>query len=117
MSQASKILMPTDFSPNANQAFRYAAMLTDKLNCELTLFHVATLYVDDPHQGQHHFPDFKEFYSKLEKNAQTKLLKFTLEYDKLNINNQLCQESGNGSNHDGNIWIERFGKITHRFND
>jgi len=42
MKKISKILVPTDFSQNANNAFRYAIWMADKCNAEITLYHVVS---------------------------------------------------------------------------
>ncbi|MFQ5640261.1 MAG: universal stress protein [bacterium] len=86
MSNIKKILMPTDFSKNANQALRYAALLADRLRAELTLLHVVTLYQDDSNDPDYHFPDLKEIYGKLEKSAANNMDKFTHEFERLQVN-------------------------------
>ena len=35
-----KILIPVDFSPHSNHALRYARVLAERFDCELTLMHV-----------------------------------------------------------------------------
>lgn len=68
-----KILMPTDFSNNANQALRYAVMLVDKFECQLILFHVVPLHGEDPNAPGSHFPDLQEFYRQLETHAKDRM--------------------------------------------
>ena len=42
-----KILCPVDFSPVANNAIEYAAMLAQKINAEITLFHMQSIPLVD----------------------------------------------------------------------
>lgn len=73
MSKIKKILMPTDFSENANQALRYGARMADLFDAELTLFHVISIYEEDPYDQKHKFPDLKAFNAKLEVSAMSKM--------------------------------------------
>lgn len=73
MAMFTKILMPTDFSVNAQQAMRYATMLAKKLNSHLTLLHVMTVHEEDPYNPVHNFPDLKDFYDHIEKTATSQL--------------------------------------------
>ncbi|NIR49055.1 universal stress protein [candidate division KSB1 bacterium] len=86
MAKIEHILMPTDFSESANQALRYGVMLADKLGSVLTLFHVICLHQDDRFSEEQHFPDLRELYGKMEKNAILKMDEFTFEYDNVQVN-------------------------------
>jgi nucleotide-binding universal stress UspA family protein len=73
MATFTKILMPTDFSVNAQQALRYASMLAKKLDSDLTLLHVMTVHEEDPYNPVHNFPDLQDFYDHVEKSATSHL--------------------------------------------
>ncbi len=73
MIKLKNIFFPTDFSDNANQALRYAALFADKFDSELTLFHVIALFQDDPNNPEHHFPNHRDFYDTMEQHALTNM--------------------------------------------
>lgn len=85
MPTPKKILMPTDFSRNANQALRYAATLASVFNSSLTLLHVVPLHGEDPYAPDSHFPDLQEFYHKLETHARARMREMRIAHDKLEV--------------------------------
>lgn len=86
MIKIKKILMSTDFSQNANQALRYAAVFADKFDSKLTLFNVIALFQDDPNNPRHHFPNLKALYTIMDQNAIANMDQFDLHFDKLRVN-------------------------------
>lgn len=86
MIKIKKILMSTDFSQNANQALRYAAVFADKFDSKLTLFNVIALFQDDPNNPRHHFPNLKALYTIMDQNAIANMDQFDLHFDKLQVN-------------------------------
>ncbi len=86
MIKMKKILMPTDFSQNANQALRYASVFADKFDSKLTLFHVIALFQDDPNNPRRHFPDLQALYTIMDQNAIADMDQFDLHFDKLRVN-------------------------------
>ena len=86
MIKIKKILMSTDFSQNANQALRYAAVFADKFDSKLTLFHVIALFQDDPNNPRHHFPNLQALYTIMDQNAIANMDQFDLHFDKLQVN-------------------------------
>ena len=86
MIKMKKVLMPTDFSQNANQALRYASVFADKFDSKLTLFHVIALFQDDPNNPRRHFPDLQALYTIMDQNAIADMDQFDLHFDKLRVN-------------------------------
>lgn len=72
-----KILVPTDFSDNAEQALAHAAQIASKFSAEITLFHVISLFQDDPNNPAYHFPNYEQVLASLEETAKER-------FDKLN---------------------------------
>lgn len=56
MIEIRRILVPTDFSPTARQAFDLGLILARGLGAEIHLLHVLVFHEDDPHNPAHHFP-------------------------------------------------------------
>ncbi len=83
MIKLKNTLFSTDFSQHANQALRYAAFFADKFDSKLTLFHVISLFQDDPNNELCQFPNLDEFYALMEKNAQEKMDQDKLHFDRL----------------------------------
>ena len=86
MIELKNIFFPTDFSDNANQALRYAALFADKFASELTLFHVIALFQDDPNNPERHFPNLRDFYDTMEQHALTNMSQVDMKLDKLQTN-------------------------------
>ena len=72
------ILVPTDFSDNANNALTYAAELNKKLNAEIMLFHVYTIPVIATD-----IPVFVLTEGEVQADAEVKLGKLKQEYKAL----------------------------------
>jgi nucleotide-binding universal stress UspA family protein len=81
MKTYKKILMPTDFSQNAQQALRYASMIAKKLDADLTLLHVLTVHELDPHNIEHNFPDIGDFYAHMERATNAHLDNIDINFD------------------------------------
>ncbi len=64
-----KILVPIDFSDDADLAVLHAVNIGRVYNSKIILFHVVSLFDNDPNNPDYHFPDVKEIYNKLEKIA------------------------------------------------
>ncbi len=60
------ILVPTDFSSDANRAGYYAATMAEPWGSKVTLFHVIALFEYDPNDPSHHFPNAEEIYKSME---------------------------------------------------
>ncbi len=56
MKKVSKILCPTDFSTNSEQALDYALLLAKKFEAELDMLHAVVLHEADPQNPEHRFP-------------------------------------------------------------
>lgn len=60
-----KIVYPTDFSRCSDQALGYAAFAASLFHAELHMLHGLVLHDDDPHNPEHHFPDYQELEKKM----------------------------------------------------
>lgn len=69
MWKPKKIFVPTDFSVHANRAVAYAAIVAERFQCEITLFHVIAMFEYDPNNPGYRFPNAEEVYASLEKQA------------------------------------------------
>ncbi len=87
MATFKRILMPTDFSSQANQALRYAATLADTFKADLTLLHIVTIFDDDPNVESHDFPDIESFYKQLDDSAHARMKEYAPHYEKVKIKN------------------------------
>lgn len=67
--QIKHILAPFDFYDSSRRAFVYAAALAKRFSARLTLFHVVTLFDDDPYDPHFSFPHLDDFYKQLENQA------------------------------------------------
>lgn len=85
MSEIKRILMPTDFSHNANQALHYAIMLADTFGAEVTAFHVVTLFESDPNNPSHQFPEMSEVYDSMEKAANINMKQLLADHAEVKI--------------------------------
>lgn len=82
-----KILVPTDFSDNADQALAYAtkiAMSGD--SSEITLFHVISLFQDDPNNPALRFPNVEQLLQSLEKTALSRFNELEILHQQISIN-------------------------------
>ncbi|RMF59560.1 MAG: universal stress protein [Calditrichaeota bacterium] len=68
-----KILVPTDFSRDANRALYYAEFLSAPYESEIILLHVISLFEHDPNNPEHTFPNAEEVYQTLEAAAASQL--------------------------------------------
>ncbi len=64
MKKMKKILVPVDFSSNADQALDFAALLANEYESEITLLHAVTLFHDDPNNPVYQFPDTEKIVEK-----------------------------------------------------
>ena len=78
-----KILVPTDLSDNAEQALAYAAQIATKYDGKITLFHVISLFQDDPNNPAYRFPNYEQVLSTMEETAQERFEK--LEHEHKNV--------------------------------
>jgi len=60
-----RILVPTDFSPCAEQALDWALYLATRSGANLHLLHAVVLFQEDPHDPAHHFPDLEDLHARL----------------------------------------------------
>ncbi|KAA3661387.1 MAG: universal stress protein [Calditrichaeota bacterium] len=81
MWQPKKILIPTDFSQNANEAMLYAHLFARIYNTQCTLFHVISLFDYDPNNPNYNFPSFDDVYNTHEQIASE-------EIDKLHVKDE-----------------------------
>jgi nucleotide-binding universal stress UspA family protein len=65
----NKILVPTDFSDNADQALAFATKIATRFGSKITLFHVISLFQDDPNNPAFRFPDIEQLLQSMEKTA------------------------------------------------
>ena len=91
MNSIKNILLPTDFSKNANQALVYAVKLADVMAAKLTLLHVNTLFQEDPNNPDYHFPSLEEFYHKSEDTADKNLQEMTSQHVHIKIENKVVR--------------------------
>jgi len=73
MKPITHILLPTDFSECAEQAFGLATMLAKRFSARLTTLHIITAFDDDPYNPEKKFPDLQKYYQELEKRAGVNL--------------------------------------------
>lgn len=64
-----KILIPTDFSQNANEAMLYTHFFTKAFKSQCTLFHTITLFDYDPNNPSYNFSNLEEVYDTHEQIA------------------------------------------------
>ncbi len=67
------ILVPTDFSPSANQAERTAANLADKFDADLTLLHIVAPQYYLPEMTEPMLPMMEDMTETLVKSAEGRL--------------------------------------------
>ncbi len=67
--ELNNILVPSDFSEHAEQAAVHAMTLAAKFDAKITLFHVVTIYDDDPYNVDQTFPKIDDVYKHLESQA------------------------------------------------
>ena len=65
MIKIKKILLPTDFSPCADQALDHALFLAAKYRASLHMLHAIVLHAQDPHSPTAHFVDIAEIHQRL----------------------------------------------------
>jgi len=78
----NNILVPSDFSENAEQAVLHAMTLAAEFDAKITLFHVVTVYDDDPYSAEQAFPKIDDFYKHLESQADEYFKKTIKDYFK-----------------------------------
>ncbi|MDZ7315618.1 MAG: universal stress protein [candidate division KSB1 bacterium] len=84
--EIKNILAPFDFYDSSRRAFIYAAALAKRFSAHLTLFHVVTLFDDDPYDPQFSFPHLDEFYKHLEEQAGGQFEKLIAENQSAGLN-------------------------------
>lgn len=80
MKKVKRILVPTDFSKNADQALQFAAMLALKFESEIILLHVVSLFQDDPNNPAYQFPDVDSILESVEASARESLKALDIEH-------------------------------------
>lgn len=94
MLQLQKILFPTDFSRCADQALEHAVFLAEKYNAEIHVFHVVTLFSDQPGIVNKEFKETEEMIKKLEDIAEFQLNKVCDAHEEDDIKIIKAQERG-----------------------
>lgn len=72
MLNFAKVMIPTDFSTNANQALRHGAAIAHRFNSEIFLLHIVTRF-DDEAEDAHRFSDLDAFYHRVESEAMSRM--------------------------------------------
>ncbi len=80
-----KILVPIDFSEDADLAVLHAVNIGRAYDSEIILFHVISLFDNDPNNPDYRFPDVKEIYSKLEEIASDNMQQLQESHLKMNF--------------------------------
>ena len=83
-----KILFPTDFSPEAHNAYQYAVALAKETGAKIDLIHV----YDDTLKGEDFYLDLtqqRELRVKRQKQKEVQLLQFVNQYDFKNLGDKL----------------------------
>jgi nucleotide-binding universal stress UspA family protein len=63
------ILVPSDLYKNAQVVLAHALAIARRFSARITLFHVVTVYDDDPYNPQLTFPNLESYYQHLEEQA------------------------------------------------
>lgn len=79
------ILVPTDFSDNADQALAYAAGIALRFGSEITLFHVISLFQDDPNNPAYRFPNHEQVLQTMEETALARFEKLEDVHENISI--------------------------------
>lgn len=73
METIKHILVPSDFSANAEQAALHAVAIAAQYGAKITFLHIVTVYDDDLSDPETFFPDIEKFYKHLENRADDKI--------------------------------------------
>lgn len=89
----SRILVPMDFSPASQGLLVHALTIGRHFSAHITLFHVVSVFDDDPYNPQQEFPEVPEYYQHLEKRADEELEKALAQHDHqdLSISRIVCR--------------------------
>ncbi len=69
------ILVPTDFSEDANRAACYAATLSSRFGSDVAFLHIVSVFKRHASYLRERFPDLEELYAAAEKDAQELIAK------------------------------------------
>ncbi len=91
MWKPRKILVPTDFSRDANRAVYYAAYFSEPYESEVILLHVVSLFEHDPNNPQHNFPNIDEVYRSLETIATEQMDQIRQDHSHVQIRKEMIR--------------------------
>ncbi|RPH95198.1 MAG: universal stress protein [Calditrichaeota bacterium] len=89
----SRILVPMDFSPASQGLLAHALHIAGRFSAHITLYHVVSVFDDDPYNPKQEFPEIPEYYQHLEQRADEELEKVLAQYphEGVSVSRVICR--------------------------